>query len=146
MKLKLNKKGSAFDISSQMILWFPRILFLIVFILVVLSPIGCYSTGQKEQLQKLNSFKADLNSELIKNCIENEGLDEIKLNKCFFKENVGAKITLEDKEIVLNKDIYDEKELCPKKPKCINPEQKSIVLNIDNDLKIILIDLVMLVE
>ncbi|MBI2672172.1 hypothetical protein HYX16_04525 [Candidatus Woesearchaeota archaeon] len=146
MKFKLNKKGSAFDISSQMILWFPRILFLIVFIIVVLAPIGCYSTGQKEQLIKLNNFKADLNAELIKNCIEKEGVNEIKLNKCFFKENVGAKVTFEGKEIILNKDIYDEKELCPKKPKCINPKQKSVVLNVDNNIKIILIDLVMIIE
>jgi len=138
---RINKKGS-FEIGSQMIFWLPRIFFLIIFIIVVTAPVGCFSKGQKEQIKKIEYLKADLAFIKLKSCLEKEGLNPVKVDKCFNDKNVGAKIVSDKIAFVINQEKYNDKDLCFLSEKCIPKLYPSSFILVNKELIKIDIELV----
>ncbi len=142
MKRYLNKKAS-FEIASQSMLWIPRIFFLIIFLIVVLSPIGCYSKNKQNQLSLLDNKESDLIVFEIKKCLE-KGISEQFLDRCLNRDNIGVKITSNEISFVLNQDKY-EKELCGISRKHICKEE-TVLINVNNQLKKVIMDVVVIFE
>ena len=141
MKKFLNKKAS-FELSSQMVLWFPRIAFLIVFIIVVTAPIGCYSQNKNEQIRKIDQQSLDFAIFDVKNCIEKIGVDPKKLNKCFNKPNIGIKVyDNENIDLIFNENLYQEYEFCQLSKKYICKSEISFI-KLNNELKEVTIQVV----
>lgn len=134
--MKLNKKASMFDIASQSIFWIPRIFFLIVFILVVLTPIGCYSKNKINLLEKVEENQINLIINEIKTCVEN-GFSELEVNNCIKNKKVGFVVSSDDTSFVINQNKY-EKEfcafknyICKNKDFFVKTEDKIVKINID---------------
>jgi len=142
MKRYLNKKAS-FEIASQSLLWIPRIFFLIIFLIVVLSPVGCYSKNKQNQLSILDHKESDLIIFEIKKCLEN-GISEQVLDKCLSRQNVGIKIVSDDVSFILNQDKY-EKEFCKLSKKYICKEETALI-NSNNRLEKVFLDVVIVLE
>ena len=138
---KLNKKASI-EWGSQIIFWIPRILYIIVFILSVTAPTFSFSNNQQELLKKIESYNTDLAFFKLKNCIENHGFSNLDI--CFDNKNIGVKIIAE-KDIFINKDKYDEKNICKIDKNCFIPEQKEYFVKLDNEIKKINIDMVVFI-
>ena len=141
--LKLNRKAS-FEISSQSIFWFPRVLFMIIFIIVVTSPIGCYSKNQQEQIKAINLQKAEISILNLKNCLEKFNLDQAKVESCI-SNHLGAVINTNEKSFVINQEIYSEKNFCDlsKKYTC---SKEIAFLKINNELTKVNLDAVVINE
>ena len=143
MKNFLNKKAS-FEISSQSLLWIPRIFFLIAFLLVVTAPVGCYSITKQNQLKIINQRESSLILNEIKVCLEN-GISEQSLDKCLNRNNMGVKIISNDISFILNPNKY-EKEFCNISKKHICPKEETALIKLDKELKKVTIDLVIINE
>lgn len=143
MRKFLNKKAS-FEISSQTLFWLPRTFFLIVFLLVVTTPIGCQSINKQNQLKIIEQREASLILNEIKVCLE-KGISEQFLDNCLDNKNIGVKITSSDASFVLNPGKY-EKELCNFSKKHICPKEETALIKVNDELKKVAIDLVMVLE
>ncbi len=138
----INKKGSVLDTTSENIFWLPRILFMIVFIIVVTTPISCFSQEKLELLKSLEEETVDLTFFELKNCIEKEGLNEAKLNSCFTKQNIAALIEVDEDSFYINKNKY-EKELCISASNTITCPSQESFLKINDEIKKVKIGLVL---
>jgi hypothetical protein len=142
MKKYLNKKAS-FEIASQSLLWIPRIFFLIVFLIVVLSPIGFYSKNKQNQLSILEHKESDLIIFEIKKCLE-QGISEQTLDRCLNRQNIGLNIISDDISFILNQDKY-EKEFCKLSKKYICKEETALIRS-NNRLEKVFLDVVISLE
>ncbi|MBS3171489.1 hypothetical protein J4449_02660 [Candidatus Woesearchaeota archaeon] len=105
---KFNKKGQ--DVSEG-ILNIGRIIFLVVVLITLTLPIGCYSKNKQVQLDKINEYEADFLIFEVKSCLEKKGISEKPFKECFIRENVGVKITSPDSSFIINPEKFEE-ELC----------------------------------
>ena len=138
----MNKKAS-FEIASQSIFWLPRIFFLIIFLIVVLTPVGCYSQNKQAQIRKIEQSKSDIILIEVKTCLE-KGISENLLSKCLIEKNVGLTVTSNDISFVINPDRF-EKEFCKFKDKYICKTETSFI-KVNNEIKRVIIDMVMKIE
>lgn len=143
--MKIFNKKAGFDISSQSIFWLPRILFMIAFVLVVTAPIGCYSKNQQEQLKLIKSQNSELSLIELKNCLEISNLDKEKTISCLNNKNLGATIKTYSNSFVINQEVYQEKDFCNLNKNYICKQETSL-LKINNELKKVEIDLVIINE
>ncbi len=138
---KLYKKGSVLDISSQSIFSLPRILFVILFIIIVTSPIGCYSKNKEQVLEKIKENEAELILNEITSCIE-KGFSEQEVSKCFTRNNVGFVVKSESISFVINPSNYKD-EFCNPKTKNIICKNRDYLLKTDEEITKINIDMVL---
>jgi hypothetical protein len=101
----MNKKGD-FELSSQMVLWIPKILLFILAVAIILGPVGCYTNRNVED----GNAESFIVMKKAVYCLEKYGFD--KLNNCMKQERYGIKISNNDREIIFNKDKYLDKTFC----------------------------------
>ena len=138
----MNKKAS-FEIASQSIFWLPRIFFLIIFLIVVLTPVGCYSQNKEAQIRKIEQSRADIILIEVKTCLE-KGISENLLAICLKEKNVGLTVASNDVSFVINPDRF-EKEFCKFKDKYVCKTETSFI-KVNNEIKRVIIDMVMKIE
>ena len=138
----MNKKAS-FEIASQSIFWLPRMFFLIIFLIVVLTPVGCYSQNKEAQIRKVEQSKADVILIEIKTCLE-KGISENLLSNCLKEKNVGLTVTSNEVSFAVNSDRY-EKEFCKFKDKYVCKTETSFI-KVNNEIKKVIIDMVVKIE
>lgn len=84
----MNKKGSAFELAQQMILYIPRILLIMFAMVIILTPISCYINR--------SVVKGDIEPVLVMkkavSCLEREGFDEKKLGDCMKQDVYGISL------------------------------------------------------
>ena len=136
--LKLNKKAEE-DFASESILSIPRIVFLIFVLIILVSPIGCYSKNKQEQLAKARVYETSLLFIEAQKCLE-KGISEKSFQECFKRENIGVKIDSGDNFFIFNLEKY-EKELCKlsKEVKCLD---EIVIIKQNNEIKQVNIDMV----
>lgn len=103
----MNKKGT-FELSSQTILWIPKILLFILAVFIILTPIGCYINRSVKD----GTAESYIVMEKVVSCLKREGFDKDKLNDCMEQEKYGIKISKEKEEIVFNNKKYLDKVFC----------------------------------
>ncbi|MEK6936538.1 MAG: hypothetical protein AABW58_00535 [Nanoarchaeota archaeon] len=144
MKKFLNKRGSAFNFAFQTMWLVPKIFFLIIFLLVTTTPIGCQSINKQNQLDVIYEREAALIMSEIKTCLQNE-ISEQFLARCLNRENIGVKVISEGIAFILNPDNYEE-EFCKISKKHVCPPEETTLINDENKLRKVKISLVMLNE
>lgn len=108
---------------GDIILWIPKLIIFLVALFSVGLIISQYGTSEVDT--KDLEFNVLFNRVIYsKNCLlyENERVypgiinmdrfNELILKECFNNDNQGIKFSLGDKEIFVNKDVYDSKPLC----------------------------------
>lgn len=113
----MSEEAGAWEIVTQMMSVIPRILIIALVIVFVITPISCY-VHNKVETDNLEKFTA-MNNAI--NCVKEYGLDKTKLEGCFNQKKYGLKI---GKEIILNKDIYDN--YLNDKTKYVHAEGKTV--------------------
>lgn len=103
----MNKKGDL-ELAGQLTLWTIKILLYILAVFIVLTPVNCYINRIVED----GTAESFIVMKKTVSCLEEKGLDKIKLNDCMKQEKYGIKISTKDEEIMFNKERYLEKTFC----------------------------------
>lgn len=103
----MNKKGS-FELSSQTVLWVAKTLLFMLAVFIILAPIQCYITRSVED----GRAESYIFMKKVVECLEKNSFEENKLNDCMKQSKYGARISIEDKEIIFNKERYLERVFC----------------------------------